>query len=759
MKKNIIVLLLLVISACADSSLVKLSVQLDWKYQFQHAGLIMAKEKGYYKDAGLTVDIREYKEGIDIAHDVLTGKADFGLSNTSLIYGNDGKLQPTVLLATYLQKSPLVFVTQPYITNPAMLNDKKIMITKYEAQNSSLSLLLDYFSIHYTFIPHTYAIDEFKNKRVDAISAFTSNELYELNKNKIPYNIIDPADYGFVTNAMNLFTSYKFAKQNPKIIKKFLAATKKGWKYSLENIEKTAEVIHRKYRPKSDIQKLIYEAKAIKRLMLLDFFNLGETNKDLMYRVYKQLVKSGKLKPGQISQILTFDDVLDALKNQPILFNQKEKKFLAQKGPIKVCGASDMMPFVGVINGKHTGIIGDIVALIKAKTNMDIVLYPTKDWSDCLKAIEDKKCDFSASITKTPNRSKYINFTDDYLYFPIVIATKNDKPFIDDIGKIREKKLGVNKDFAIMEILRLKNNNNINLIEVKNTLDGLKKVENGELYGYINDLTTIAPLIQERFAGTLKISGRLQENDNISIGVRNDEPILRDIFQKTIMHITPNEKQKIFNRWISVKQVVSVDYKFMWEVIGLFLFILTILFTYLFQLRRYNKILKNISRVDTLTQVWNRLKIDEVLKDQQLMVERYGVECSLAIFDIDDFKKINDTYGHLAGDQVLKEISALIRASIRKTDFIGRWGGEEFILICPNTNLENIGILAQKIKENIAQNLFFKDSSITTSIGIGYLSKNKSIDQSLNLTDYALYEAKNKGKNRIEFIDINEKQI
>ncbi|MDX1808336.1 MAG: ABC transporter substrate-binding protein [Sulfurospirillaceae bacterium] len=757
MKRNIVVLLLFVLNLYSNDHLIKLSVQLDWKYQFQHAGLIMAKEKGYYKDVGLDVDLREYKKGIDIAQDVLSGKADFGLSNTSLIYGNDGKLQPTVLLATYLQKSPLVFVTQPNITNPSMLNGKKIMITNYEARNSSLSLLLDYFSVDYTFVPHSYTISAFKNKKVDALSAFTSNELYELNKEKIPYNIIDPADYGFVTNAMNLFSSYKFAKENPNTIKKFLSATKKGWEYSLEHMNKTVEIIHRKYRPDSDVQKLLYEAKVIKKLMLLDFFNLGETNKDLMYRVYKQLVKSGKLRSGQSSHILTFTDILNEIKNQPISFNKKEKAFLTKKGKIKVCGNPDMMPFEGIINGKHVGIIGDIVKLIKQKTNLNIILYPTKSWGECIKAIKDKKCDFAASITKTPKRSKYINFTEDYLHFPIVIATKNDKPFVDDISKIRDKKLGVNKNFAIIEILKLKNNNNINLVEVNSTMAGLKKVENGELYGYINDLTTVAPLIQKHFSGTLKISGRLQENDDISIGVRNDEPILRDIFQKIIMHITPAEKQEIFNKWISVKQVVGIDYKFIWEIVGLFIFIFAILLAYLLQLRKYNKNLKNLSRIDALTQIANRLKIDEILREQQQLVDRYDLECSLAIFDIDDFKMINDTYGHLAGDQILKEISNLIGSSIRKTDLLGRWGGEEFMLICPNTNLENLEVLVHKIKENINKTIFFQDSSITVSIGIGYLAKNKSIDYSLNLTDNALYKAKNNGKNRVEHIDVNKK--
>jgi len=139
----------------------------------------------------------------------------------------------------------------------------------------------------------------------------------------------------------------------------------------------------------------------------------------------------------------------------------------------------------------------------------------------------------------------------------------------------------------------LKNNNNINLQEANSTLEGLEKIENSKLYGYINDFTTVAPMIQKYFVGTLKISGRLKENDEISIGVRSDEPILRDIFHKTITHIMPKEKQDIFNRWISLKQVVGIDYRFIREITGLFLFLFIIFFLYLFQLKKYNKTLAN----------------------------------------------------------------------------------------------------------------------------------------------------------------------
>lgn len=216
---KLIIIFLLSINLFSAENLQKVSVQLDWKFQFQHAGFIMAKEKGFYKEAGLNVTLLEYKDGMNIGNEVLGKKVDFGISNNSLMFENK-LLKPLVLLATYLQRSPLVFVTQPDIKSPLQLNGKKIMATNHEYKNSTLTLLMEHFFIKGVYIPHTYSIKEFKEKKIDAMSAFISNELYELDKEHIPYNIIDPYQYGFITNAINLFCSYEVANEKKRAYKK-----------------------------------------------------------------------------------------------------------------------------------------------------------------------------------------------------------------------------------------------------------------------------------------------------------------------------------------------------------------------------------------------------------------------------------------------------------------------------------------------------------------------------------------------------------
>ncbi len=747
--KFIFILLLFSFHLHAKVSLEKVSLQLDWKFQFQHAGFIMAKEKGFYKNLGLDVTLLEYKDGINIEDNVLAKKVDFGISNTPVMIKNR-VLQPTVILATYLHRSPLVFVTQPNIKTPSQLNGKKIMATEYEYKQSSLSLLMNHFFIEGTYIPHSFGIEEFKNKKVDAISAFTSNELYELNRQKVPYNIIDPYEYGFFTNAMNLFSSYEFAQRNMKKIESFLEGTKKGWQYAIDHTDETINIIHAKYNSTKTIEELKYESKEIKKLMLLDLYGIGKINKELLQRVHKQLSRTSKLLVNQRNKIIVFDDMLNGTDEKELFFTKEESDFLLQKGVIKLCVSPGWMPFEGFNNGKYIGIVADYFDLIKTKANLNIEVYPTKNWEDSLFSIKNRKCDIIGSALPTVNRLKYMNFTDAYMKSPIVLITTIEKPFIDNIEDIKHKKIGVIRGYATIEILKNKYPD-INIIEVDNTVDGLKKVERGQLFGYIDNLSVSGSNIQRNFYNVLKVSARLNIDDDFTIASRNDEPLLNDIFQKIITSIDSFEIREILNRWITVKESVKVDYIFLWKIFSA-IFVVFLLFSiYSYQLKTNNKKLKELSRKDILTGVGNRLKLNEVLEEVHHYNKRYKTECGIILLDIDDFKHVNDTYGHLFGDEILKKFAQILLKNIRQTDKLGRWGGEEFLIVCQKINEQDLINVAEGLRKNIENDIFLKEKNITASFGLSMFDRFKNIEQVIDVADKNLYKAKSEGKNRVCF--------
>ena len=165
--------------------------------------------------------------------------------------------------------------------------------------------------------------------------------------------------------------------------------------------------------------------------------------------------------------------------------------------------------------------------------------------------------------------------------------------------------------------------------------------------------------------------------------------------------------------------------------------------------------LYKLSVTDYLTDSYNRRYILEALAVEFLKSKRYSFGLSCILIDVDNFKGINDKYGHQVGDEALKTISGIFKATIREVDVFGRYGGEEFLVILPNTNVYEAAIVAEKIREKIAQFDFKVEDadesfSVTLSLGISDTEINNPETESelLYFADKALYQAKNNNKNQ-----------
>ncbi len=161
-----------------------------------------------------------------------------------------------------------------------------------------------------------------------------------------------------------------------------------------------------------------------------------------------------------------------------------------------------------------------------------------------------------------------------------------------------------------------------------------------------------------------------------------------------------------------------------------------------------------LSQIDSLTGLWNRRHLEESLESEFKRAKRYNKELSIMIIDLDHFKNINDTYGHMAGDEVLREVSARIKKCQRETDFIGRYGGEEIVIILPETDLHTSSKVAETVRKTIEKEpVEFEEQTInvTTSIGISSLRKeHENYSTLFSEADEALYNAKKLGRNRVE---------
>lgn len=157
-----------------------------------------------------------------------------------------------------------------------------------------------------------------------------------------------------------------------------------------------------------------------------------------------------------------------------------------------------------------------------------------------------------------------------------------------------------------------------------------------------------------------------------------------------------------------------------------------------------------LSETDKLTQLYNRVKLDYALENELNRAKNYSAIFALIMIDIDHFKLVNDHLGHLAGDSVLVELAELFKTSIRLTDIVGRWGGDEFLMILPDTDENGAIELAEKIRRRVSENRFLKQESITISLGVSVFNGDTSINSVIYRADQALYQAKNNGKNQVQ---------
>ena len=574
MKKLLLVILFF--SFLNASNLQKTSVQLMWLDQFEFAGFYIAKEKGFYEDVGLDVELKKFDSSMDLTQKVLDKEADFGLNSSSLLI-DKAKGKDVVLLGTIFQSSPLALLAlkNSKIETFSDMKNKKVMISNNQENFAPLQSMLKSQGLQpqeLSFISHSFDVDDLINKKTDMMSVYVTNEPFILNEKGYEYTIFNPKNFGFNFYEDLIFTSKDFAAKNPKLVKDFYNATMKGWKYAFDNIEETAQIIHEKYNTQNkSLKALIFEANEMKKLIYDKsgkFGTISQEKINLILNTYRVM--------GLINNQLELDDLIYTkhLENN-MLLNDNEKGYLTKKKSITMCVDPSRMPFEKIEDGKHIGIIADYMNLIQNKIKTPIVLVPTKTWSESLQKVKNKECDILSFAVNSLERQEYLNFTKPFFNLPLVIASDIHTPFIEDIEKIKNQKFGIVKGYAYETILKVKYPN-LQLVPVQNIEEGLELVKKGQIFGFIDNLATVGYHIQNDYIGQLKISGKFNEIWDLGIGTRNDEPILNTIFEKVTNDISSNHLQQITNKWIPIEYQKEFDYKLLYELLAVILVLTSI---------------------------------------------------------------------------------------------------------------------------------------------------------------------------------------
>ncbi|WP_072680524.1 diguanylate cyclase [Arcobacter sp. LA11] len=753
---KLLIILILLMSNITAKNLEKVSIQLDWLHQFQFAGYYIAKEKGYFEDEGLDVNIKEFNFNVNLLDDVLNFKSEYAIGKSSLIIDRlEGK--QVVLLSAIYQESPMVLISlkNSNINKPTDLKNKKVMLTPDARSTASINSMIISQGLKLkdiNFQPHSFKLEDLINGTTDAMGCYISNEPYILSKKNIDFTIHNPSDYGFDFYGGLLFTSKDELNNHPSRVKGIYKATLKGWEYAFNNIEETSKLIFEKFNTqKKSLDSLIYEGYALKKLAQYDKGLLGKIDLEKIEEIKRLYLLLG-LKKDAIN--FRLDDLIYDVNK--IALSKEEKDYL-KDNPITLLSNSNFPPFTIKNDKIISGIELDYWNIITKKLNIKKNINIIEESYEAVKEIKNN-VNYIKFAYSSNDYTKNTTTTKSITNIKIGLATLINKPFISDISELDNKRIAISKYSTLYSLFKNKYPN-INYVEVDDFEEGLKLTSQKKVFGLIGKLPSLSYAITQKSLTNMKISGTFDEKFKMKLLLNNENEILKNILNKAIYTIKDEEKYKIKNKYYSVIYQTTIDYSWLYKIVVPLLIIIIIV---IISNRKLNKEVKKrkiieeklhkVANVDALTNVYNRRKIESLYNRELIRVKRYQRELSIIFFDIDDFKLINDQLGHAIGDEVLIKLSTVVKNNIRSTDFFGRWGGEEFVIILPETNKIKATNVAHILKEKISATDFNIEKEVTCSFGVSQFEETDSGDSLLTRADDAMYYVKRNGKNNVKVV-------
>ncbi len=460
---------------------------------------------------------------------------------------------------------------------------------------------------------------------------------------------------------------------------------------------------------------------------------------------------------------------------EKIPLSEKELQYLRQKKVIKACVDPNWMPVEGMQDGQYLGMAADYLAIFKQKINFPSEVIETKTWAESINYAKARKCDIFVLSDNSQKRREYMHVSSPYLKLPVVIATKLDTPFISDMDEILNKPIGIVEGYALADVIKEKGGD-FDFVFVPSIDVGLDMVTEGKLFGYMDAVAPIDYAINRDYYGELKVGGKFGLDWNLGVATRNDEPLLAQIFEKILLQVSEQSKQKIFNNWISLRASPGFDYELFWKIMAVFSVILIGVFLRNRQLvahrgeinQKNNELeiinsqlskqkneIQHMADHDFLTSLPNRKHFLMRLEHAIKVSAREKQILAILFLDLDRFKIVNDSLGHHVGDGLLKVISIRLSELLRESDTVARIGGDEFLILLEG--IEDIAypsIVAEKILVAIREPVDISGNILNLSASVGislFPNDGDTANELIKNADSAMYLAKEKGKDHYQY--------
>jgi len=771
----------------------QVSLQLKWKHQFQFAGYYMALEKGYYRDADLDVSIIEAGDTTNPITQVLSGQAQFGISGPELAMLR-AQGQPVVALAAIMQHSPLALLTQPNIESVQDLIGKRVMLLPYETELFAYLKREGVASTQIKAIPHSFNLKDLVNGDVDALSGYVTDEPYDLKLIKFPYKLFFPRSSGIDFYGDTLFTSEEEIQKNPTRVAAFREASLKGWRYAMDHPEETASLILSKYSQRHSLEHLLNEAVETRRLMYPDLVEIGHMSPARWHHIAEVYAEVGLIPADSSIDGLIYDPhpsiiprwLTRSLWAGLILFvltifiawrfhriSLRLENTLAER---------DQALADRRISEERLSILLDYapMAVVVWQDNETITEWNqtaerTFGWTSD-EALGKNLFDLMVPenhISKTRKDIQQGLLTGQTAPFLHPNITKEGKTILCAWSNARYRD-NKGRSLGIISIAQ-------DITEQTRTADALSESE--RRYRTLMEIAPF-PVMVSRISDSSVVFCNHRASERLGLGSADtqglyaphfwEKPEDRAAFIAELM-----EKGFVFDREVQMRSIKGHNF---WALLSAILIakpgdaseafvsfndvnerkhsVLALqqmnmdLQLRLVEIEDLQQQLQEQAIRDSLTGLYNRRYLADTLEREVARARREGHPLALVIIDLDHFKQLNDSFGHQAGDTVLKIIAEQLMTDIRTEDLACRYGGEEFLIMLPGMGLDTAIEKAESWRKEFAElapEISGKPVRITASFGVAiYPEHGTEPEDLIHAADTALYIAKRKGRNRVE---------
>lgn len=438
-----------------------------------------------------------------------------------------------------------------------------------------------------------------------------------------------------------------------------------------------------------------------------------------------------------------------------------ERAFLDKKGVVDVCVDPKAPPYTALDeDGEFTGVAAQVMDRLSERGNFQWRAVPVEIWGLDQNDTLAEDCDVLPFVTDAVAQNEDWSFSLPYLTLPMAVAGGLDQPYVDTLGDLEGKRVGVAPGGSSVRDLE-RRYPKVVLVKMESEAAALKGVQRGELDAVLGTLPSLGYLLASSNADDIMIAGRIAEDWRAAIATRTDEPMLGTVFAKLLSSLEEDEVQAILNREMLVRIERRVDYTRLLQLGMVALVVLALVVYWNRKLRKLNKALETanqrllaVSITDPLTGLYNRRHFNTRIAEDFRLCQRNGWLFEVAMIDVDHFKRVNDEMGHVFGDQCLCHIATLAREVFqREGDMLSRYGGEEFVIYTLGGSGEaffnRLELLRRAVEECPVVAEDGRKWSLTISIGAHAAVPMLDTEPSdfVRRADARLYRAKQEGRN------------